>query len=60
MLISQSFDFLVKTYKDKEDEPPATLETSYKRKKLDCCSDNCRVDQLCDEIWEHKAYRQIV
>lgn len=53
MLLEQSFNFLVRTYKDKEDEKKDySLSTAYKRKKLACCSDNCRVDELCQEIWE--------
>jgi hypothetical protein len=45
MLLNQSFDFLVKTYKDKQQEvPDLTLEGAYKRKRLECCNDECRVN----------------
>lgn len=63
MLISQSFDFLVKTFKEKQTQQEASnvsLETSYKRKRLECCSDRCRTEQLCQEIYSHGPYREIV
>lgn len=45
MLLDQSFNFLVKTYREKQEEPKDTShEAAYKRKKLECCSDACRVE----------------
>ena len=60
MLLQQSFDFLVKTFKEGQTAQPAeTLEAAYKRKRLDCCSDECRASQLCEAIWEDPAFRAI-
>ena len=45
MLLEQSFAFLVKTYKDKQiHTPEKTIEGAYKRKRMECCSDECRAN----------------
>jgi hypothetical protein len=63
MLLEQSFNFLVKTFKEKQEpvvKEERGLESAYKRKRLECCSDACRKEQLCEEIWNHQPYRAII
>ena len=28
--------------------------------RMECCSDECRANQLCDRIWNDNSYRRIV
>ena len=59
MLLQQSFNFLVRTYKDRDDKKDSSLQAKYKRKRLECCSDTCRMNQLCEEIWSDPILKAI-